>query len=228
MKEYKLLQWYPGLPKNWEEEMLVGKGDRYSRYSPCNGKYTDAYLDDVIVENNPTFWELQVEKSYEVTKTYHIHGKGVKISGVKRVSDNVEFSIGDYFEKDKQIVGIIEKGTYRAWLQYDLDRPDYGVCLSVAEKLEPLFMSEEGLPVFKGGTVWVPQIGENKYAGVFEFHAEHVSNSIKSKYFAKKENAEKFIEYINKTYTLSEVKRIVNNWAMCGIDEEDIIKFVNK
>ena len=42
------------------------------------------------------------------------------------------------------------------------------------------------------------------------------------KYFSTKGVAE---EYINITFTLEEVLKIVNNWSMCRIDEGDILRF---
>lgn len=45
------------------------------------------------------------------------------------------------------------------------------------------------------------------------------------KYFSTKGAAE---EYINITFTLDEVTKIVNNWSMCRIDEGDILRFYEK
>lgn len=69
MQNYKLIKKYPGLPKDWEEGMLVGQGDRgvQGGYSPCNAKYSDNKripLDEVI--NNPEYWERIYEPNYEV------------------------------------------------------------------------------------------------------------------------------------------------------------------
>lgn len=57
-KQYKLLKLYPSLPFNWEVGMILGQGDRGSRgsYSPCNGKYTDWYIQQDDVEKNPDYF----------------------------------------------------------------------------------------------------------------------------------------------------------------------------
>ena len=66
MNTYKLKKVYPGLPKDWEIGIEVGLGCRTYGYSPCNGKYTNWYINNDIIENNPEFWEKVVEKDYEV------------------------------------------------------------------------------------------------------------------------------------------------------------------
>ena len=66
MNTYKLKKVYPGLPKDWEIGIEVGLGCRTYGYSPCNGKYTNWYINNDIIENNPEFWEKVVEKDYEI------------------------------------------------------------------------------------------------------------------------------------------------------------------
>jgi PAB1-binding protein PBP1 len=67
MKYYKLIKKYPSLPKNWEDGMLVGQGDRgcNAEFSPCSGKYTDFYIRPEEVINNPEFWKEEKENSEE-------------------------------------------------------------------------------------------------------------------------------------------------------------------
>ena len=130
--KYKLKKWYPSLPKDWEVEMEVGIGDRsYGNYSPCNGKYKDFYICAEIVENYPEFWELVVEKNWEVLKIsfkrsikpeirdVRGYGNGYiesllkcdnYIHSVKRLSDGEIFSVGDKLdlraEGIRKITGI--------------------------------------------------------------------------------------------------------------------------
>jgi hypothetical protein len=89
---------------------------------------------------------------------------------------------------------------------------------------EFLFTSEEGLPVFKGDCVWVPRTHNGS---IIRFDAEYTSNIEGFKYFAKKENAEKFLEKFNRAYSLDEIVKAVNNWSMCGVEKECIINFLN-
>ena len=59
MKKYKLMQWYPSLPCEWEIGDKVERWLNYDRYHvPC--KQETIPKDEV--ENNPDFWELIEEK----------------------------------------------------------------------------------------------------------------------------------------------------------------------
>ena len=63
-KKYKLLKWFPTLPRDWEVGMELGVGEysSYGNYSPCNGKYLNHYITASIVKNNPEFFEEIIEK----------------------------------------------------------------------------------------------------------------------------------------------------------------------
>lgn len=61
---YKLLKWYPSLPKNWKVGMEVGMGDRKTTFSPCSLNYTERYIDINEVTKNPEYWE---EMTVDVT-----------------------------------------------------------------------------------------------------------------------------------------------------------------
>ena len=63
MKQYKLIKWYPSLPKDWEVGMIVGLEDRCipTSFSPCNRKYKDYYVSYEDVINNSEFWEEIIE-----------------------------------------------------------------------------------------------------------------------------------------------------------------------
>lgn len=67
MKKYKLIKWYPSLPKNWKIGMIVGMGDRNWGYSPISSIEYNKCLDNNEVENNPEFWE-KVESPLFITK----------------------------------------------------------------------------------------------------------------------------------------------------------------
>lgn len=59
MKEtYKLLKWYPSLPKDWEIGMIVGKGDkiRQKDYAPCSSNYFEMWILGDQVENQKEYW----------------------------------------------------------------------------------------------------------------------------------------------------------------------------
>ena len=57
---YKLIIWYPSLPKDWEVGMEVGQGDRnamMANFSPLSSKYSDVQLPYKEVVNNSKFWD---------------------------------------------------------------------------------------------------------------------------------------------------------------------------
>ena len=66
--KYKLKKWYPSLPKDWEVGMEIGAGllGFEVRYFPYDTKYIGRFIYKNEVENNPEFWELVVEKDYEI------------------------------------------------------------------------------------------------------------------------------------------------------------------
>lgn len=77
-KEYKLLKKYPSLATDWEVGMKVGLGDRNYGYSPCAGNYSDCRkLDNSEVENNSEYWELVMEKEYEILSFYNKDNKSM-------------------------------------------------------------------------------------------------------------------------------------------------------
>lgn len=64
VREYKLIKKYPGLPANWEEGMIVSRGDHRDKetYLPIKSKYTQIAIIYRAVENFPDFWERQEKK----------------------------------------------------------------------------------------------------------------------------------------------------------------------
>ena len=67
-KKYKLLKWFPTLPRDWEVGMELGVGgvNHYGNYSPCHCKYSDYYVAPNIVENNSEFFEEIIQKECEI------------------------------------------------------------------------------------------------------------------------------------------------------------------
>ena len=123
MKEYRLIQKYPSLPKDWEEGMIVGVGDSTNSYSPCHSKYSDYYVPEKEIKDTK-YWEQAIEDDYEilsilggVTQSFYILDKETGlylnkalyakfsisellrrdciIHSVKRLSDGEIFTLGD-------------------------------------------------------------------------------------------------------------------------------------
>lgn len=139
---------------------------------------------EIGVEPSSEFWEEVIEKDYEILSFYSgvegnpfgyiftkqsngSYSKGTgdcslehglqywKIYSVKRLFDGEIFSIGDFYKSDlnRKITGIIIRNT-QCWLQFDLNYPDYGICLSVASKVKCIFTTEDNVEVFTGGGYW--------------------------------------------------------------------------
>ena len=84
MKNYRLKQWYPSLPCEWEIGDKVERWLNYDRYHvPC--KQETIPKDEV--ENNPDFWELIEEKK----KPLFITDDGVEV-----LENDSYFFISDY------------------------------------------------------------------------------------------------------------------------------------
>lgn len=121
MKKYKLLKWYPSLPKNVKEGIIVQYYEAIEGYSDHNLEIVSKLnLADYEVEDNPEYWQEIVEINYEIigfTDGYNDYFKSkesdfftintvhyytfdelrnrsaVKISKVKRLSDNKVFCL---------------------------------------------------------------------------------------------------------------------------------------
>ena len=53
---FKLLKWYPSLPKDWKVGMIIGKGDISWGYAPCSSLYTQQRIPNEWVENQKEYW----------------------------------------------------------------------------------------------------------------------------------------------------------------------------
>lgn len=115
MKQYRLTEKYPSLPKDWVVGMIVGQGDsncERASFSPCSTFYDQAKIQYEEVVNNPKFWQLVMEE-FEILE-FSKRGVTVKfgdkfdnnllngylesehvIQKIRRLSDDQIFSIGD-------------------------------------------------------------------------------------------------------------------------------------
>lgn len=155
MKEYKLKLWYPSLPKDWEIGMEVGQGERglLGDYSPCNGKYTDKYLNREEVENNLWYWGLIKDEVLYTTSNGHKFYKGDIVWGIscsqlelgKEIArkeifdDNWEYG---YFASESEALAKINdiKNTLATHIPYD-----YHSHFDLIKKLEKLVYLRKNL-----------------------------------------------------------------------------------
>lgn len=92
---------------------------------------------------------------------------------------------------------------------------------------KPIFVTEDGVPMFKGDTYYVPQRHGDWYKGVLDFTVDVIAPG-KSKKLSTKEAAEKYIRDNRPQYSLKDVVEAVNNWAMVPVGENYVLNFFKK
>ena len=161
-----------------------------------------------IVENSND-WEEIIEKDYEILSGgIHLPSGSTEIWSIKRLSDGIEFKIGDKLDfsdddDDKCYKSITEislnsigkdgmgKRTV-PWLQCG---KDYGTCLEYARLVkEPILTTEDGYEMFEGDCVYFITPLMNTV-----FVKQNITKDFSDTciYFKTKENVEKYI-YENK------------------------------
>lgn len=136
VKQYKLLKWYPSLPKRWEAGMLVGQGDRtatFADYSPCSSKYGSYRISCFEVQDNPEFWEEIKEKEYEVL-SLRLYG----IYLTRGYAETTLRSNGLYLnDKDNNKEGLytLEKSFENGFNIYSIRRISDGEVLTIGDTL---------------------------------------------------------------------------------------------
>jgi len=198
---------------------------------------------------NTCDWEEIVEKDYEILEVMHKYGaissyikkldgdlKDKTIFKVKRLSDGEIFTVGD---------DVLSKACHvpNKILSIELinnkirlyPRNSFYNLEDIKKVKQPILTTEEGADLFEGDTyyfIWLSHPAFNQTT--YEVYSEEVtpldedSNwSEHAKFFAKKENAEKYIELNKPQYSIKDIVPIVNNWSMSPcIDENDILNFL--
>lgn len=174
MKNFKLIKWYPSLPKDWEVGMEVGVGDRCSptSYSPCSLKYKDYYVPCGEVVNNPEYWEEVVDKDYQILTVKHPSGgvlmhppqnaegllKTCQIIAVKRLSDGQVFKVGDKVLHKNQVrnrVAFIENFYLMSnGIWFKCNNYDVPMILIQNNISSHLFKTHDGVDIFEGDSWW--------------------------------------------------------------------------
>lgn len=114
-KRYKLIKWYPSLPKDWEVGMEVGQGARgiFAAYSPCNLKYKGYGILFQEVEGYSEFWEEVKQETFEILEISAFNG-----NRIDALLPNGKYSI--IFNEGENYKG---KGEYDFY-SYALDKQD--------------------------------------------------------------------------------------------------------
>jgi hypothetical protein len=234
MNTYKLKKVYPGLPKDWEIGMEVGLGCRIYGYSPCNGKYTNWYINNDIIKNNPEFWEKVAEKDYEIL-SFKIPGnahwfanlqhngmydgwsedhalnqlsEGIwSINSVKRLSDSEVFTIGDNTKYGCIDEFYIKNNHLLATTVLESS----GRYLKDLQKLkQPLFKTEDGKEIYEGDNTF----GIDEKYQFLKFNGwvwkKNESPNKLHKHFSTKESAESYILLNKPCLSINDLKTQFN------------------
>lgn len=222
MRTYKLIKWYPSLPKQWEAGMLVGRGDRHNgTYSPCDGKYESGsiiLISEKEVENNPEYWlltSITLDRAWEITEK-DLDGN---IKSIKRIDDECVFTIGDTFKyvtgdidiinsfrltsDDMTVVGDNYPGG-KGYLLHDISHTD--------DKRSPILTTEDGVDVFKGANIYYFEINASgELHGPFSWKSV-MTGGIRSNeiYFSTYEAARKHLVYSKSILSIYDVINCVD------------------
>jgi len=206
MKKYKLIKKYPG-------SYSVGVVLTKERHAPFYG-INKADIHEDIIENYPEFWELVVEKDYEILSLRSLDiiedlennetinmllKQGCSIHSVKRLSDGEIFTIGDK---------ISPSWNNTTWniTKFDTKSKDGTLCVTfggnvcrcsindIKKPKQPLFTTEDGVDIFEGDkyypvnkTYWIVNEPENTCKINYETYHKNTNN------FSTKEKAEEYI-----------------------------------
>lgn len=187
-KKYRLKKWYPSLSKAMPVGFIMHKNEKLCNYSNLQHSFIAMSLDEV--ENNPEFWELVEEKEYEILEIlntdyspiyvgktiqgWYLHdgfvnefrseawaiSRGYKIKSIKRLYDNVIFSIGDKIkvknsrvDRPEAITEIIfnKEGTPCLFTN---SFSNNGVNIFKAVKVEKIITTIDGADLYQGDAFW--------------------------------------------------------------------------
>lgn len=235
---YKLKKWYPSLPKDWEVGMEVGQGDRLNGmyYSPCSSTFKDTMVFFKEVEENEEFWEKVVPKEFKVLKRNlnPLQGATGKafytIESVERLSDGEVFSLGDsvtsdFKEDGVQIIQSLDiKGDYisvRLGKKKNSNFVAYRKLDMLHTYKEPTIKTTDGLELIAGDRYYVPQV-EGKLRRLtgseIMFYVEPDMPEDETKRFAKKENAQAYIENNIELFSAKDIHELLKKHSRLMVD----------
>lgn len=235
MKKYKLIKWYPSLPKDYEE----GKVYAFVKdLHVCKNEYR---IDISEARNSPEFWEEV--KDYEILQlSYKGDSENVapflshsleieayergngrdnwSIHSAKRLSDGEVFSVGDEVKKDVWYTGeITQLKLEDGKLNVVVDDSWY-VSIDKVEKIElPLFTTEDGYEIFEGDEWYMV---EGNYTFLCKDDPDDLE-LIKDGYhlpFKKKENAKQWIEDNKPKYSKKDIENANNKIGMYDMSKK--------
>lgn len=222
MKKYKLIKEYPGSPKLDTKVIPTTTGSCPIYLIENSTSY--AFGHDII-QNNPEFWKLVVEKDYEIltvnptekNQVYNDKSKVItwgicnkdftfwSIHSVKRLSDGEIFTINDntkygcidnfYIKNDHLLATTVLESN--------------GRYLKKLEKIKQLlFTTEDGVNIFEGDVSYeVKSNGKIKNKPLEWFPSKHHLNHINNNNlnFSTKEKAEEYVLMNKKSLSVEDV-----------------------
>lgn len=230
--KYKLKQIYPGSPKLGTIAKKDNKSPSYYNFKNEDEKECLHYSE---IESYPKFWELVVEKDYEILELslkrsekpqiinifdrsdeYIIsllNCNGNSIHSIKRLSDGEIFTIGDKIIYNEIVPTKLKIKSFQIFNNELLVHKD---CTMNTNKLyeiqhikQPLFTTEDGVDIFENDTIH----GVSNDWKVFS-HFTNLQNKIKSwgikPIFSTKEKAEEYILLNKPCLSYNEVLKAVS------------------
>jgi hypothetical protein len=145
MKEYKLVKFYPSLPKDWKEGMIVGLGDWYYDYSPCSGNYRHKFIHKSEIENNPEYWQEVIKTNYEIL-CFRSNGPSQRIANV---IDNLVY--GTCCEEGfiPNVELVLKWVALETWEVYQVKRLSDGELFTIGDNVRPSNVSPVDYRGFK-------------------------------------------------------------------------------
>jgi hypothetical protein len=241
MNKYKLIKTYPNSP---ELGTVVSKGT-----VGFDDKYPDQYgsLDNTMfftvkeIENYPEFWEKV--KDYEILELSFKRSERPEIRSViryseeylealikcentihsiKRLSDNVVFTVGDKVKQSN----VQHNNTFTITrFEFDVNNKHLLVVSNGGIKLHkiehcktPLFTTEDGVEIFENNHPILYWVKLKKYSlGIDEQNTLHCPDLINYKYFSTKEAAEEYIVMNKPCLSINDLIIIEDKFAMQGM-----------
>ncbi len=241
MKKYRLIKIYPGSPQ-------LGYINDINIIAWSTPDKT------LICSDHPEFWEEVIEKDYEILSLNRktspsiienimegytdefvdkLIKSGMKIYSIKRLSDGEVFTIGDVLKNRPSYTQVIKrfeiiKNSIRLWLgENNSTKENAGLLIKYAKRvLKPLFITNDGVPMFKGNKYYVIA---NKATSYYTSTANTNSLLCDKKYiFGKKENAENYLLMNKRCLSVNDVISIwkYNESSYCN--QNKLINFVKQ
>lgn len=145
------------------------------------------------------------------------NAKGCEIYSIKRLLDNEVFTVGDNIKSNNSFINKLGAIT-----SFEIIDNEIGVCTNegmtklklISKAKEPLFTTEDGVPVYEWMVYWKVRLYEGLHTGKWEVRKEICLSESKIypcdfKYFSTKEKAEEWVIMNKPCLSLND---LLENW----------------